>query len=81
METEINLPFTLRFPLQKAREALAAGNYDKAKNHQLDFIEMGVMWLTHLLFVMLSSQPDAAGVCTAHARLLARKRPMLLPSQ
>jgi len=76
METEINLPFTLRFPLQKAREALAAGNYDKAKNHQLDFIEMGVMWLTHLLFVMLSSQPDAADVCTAHARLLARKRPL-----
>ncbi|MCR5820967.1 MAG: hypothetical protein K6F94_08510 [Bacteroidaceae bacterium] len=76
MEKEIKLPFTLRFPLQKALEALDAANYDKAKNHQLDFIEMGVMWLTHLLFVMLSNEAEAAEVCAAHARLLVRKRPL-----
>ena len=66
------LPYTLSYPMQRATEALAQGQYEKAKNLLLDFMEVSVMYASHVLFGLLQERQDAisvAGLQTMQAYL------------
>ena len=51
------LPYTLSFPMVRATEAIDHGQYEKAKNLMLDFMEVGVMYVSHVLFGLLQDRP------------------------
>lgn len=51
------LPYTLSFPMIRATEAIDHGQYEKAKNLMLDFMEVGVMYVSHVLFGLLQDRP------------------------
>lgn len=52
------LPYTLSYPIQRATEAIAQGQFGKAKNLLLDFMEVSVMYVSHVLFTLLQERQD-----------------------
>ena len=47
------LPFSIAHPLDMLYRELESENYDKAKDHALDLIEVAVQWLSMFMFVRL----------------------------
>lgn len=74
------LPFTLAFPISRAAEQISAGNYGRAMNHTLDFLEISVQYLSCLLFVRLQRhEADMAQADRALNRIVTKidtKRPL-----
>ena len=57
-EIAAQLPYTLSYPMQRATESLAQGQFEKAKNLLLDFMEVSVMYVSHVLFGLLQDRQD-----------------------
>lgn len=74
------LPFTLAFPISRAAEQISAGNYGRAMNHTLDFLEISVQYLSCLLFVRLQRhEADMSQADRALNRIVTKidtKRPL-----
>ncbi len=79
-ESVAQLPFTLAFPIARAAEQIAAGNYGRAMNHTLDFLEISVQYLSCLLFVRLqrheADTPQADRALNRTVTKIDTKRPL-----
>lgn len=75
------LPYTLSYPMQRATEAIAQGQFEKAKNLLLDFMEVSVMYVSHVLFGLLQERqntvsPQCLQTMQAYLNTIDRNRQM-----